>query len=187
MPSFFSPKKKKSSVSNTTNPTSPSASEPASPSPSASPLPSPEKDKDKAKKSKGYFARERDRDARPRVNKSARRLSETHPLNLPPDEIRRLSLLAAMSGAPENGAGVEAMETTPAPEENVAAVNGVNGEQSGEEGPVPPPHRTPTPQPEVDAEACKAAGNKFYKAGQYERAIEEYSKGLSWQVWKIWV
>jgi DnaJ family protein C protein 7 len=117
-------------------------------------------------------------------------LSETHPLNLPPDEIRRLSLLAAMSGAQENGAGVDAMETTPAPEENVPAVNGVNGaeeeqqEQSGEEGPVPPPHRTPTspsPQPEVpkvDAEACKAAGNKFYKAGQYEKAIEEYSKGL---------
>ena len=102
-----------------------------------------------------------------------------------------------MSVAQEAGAGVEAMETTPAPEENVPVVNGVNGdipggeeqtEQSSEEGPVPPPHRTPTsasttpsPQPEtpkVDAEACKAAGNKFYKAGQYEKAIEEYSKGL---------
>lgn len=84
------------------------------------------------------------------------------------------------------------METTPAPEENVPTVNGVNGTESehdsqdGEEGPVPPPHRTPTspsPQPEpevpkVDAEACKAAGNKFYKAGQYEKAIEEYSKGV---------
>ena len=90
-----------------------------------------------------------------------------------------------MSGVQENGAGVEAMETTPAPEENVAGVNGVNGVQ--EEGPVPPPHRTPTPQPEVDAEACKAAGNKFYKAGQYERAIEEYSKGLWSPFWKMWV
>ena len=94
-----------------------------------------------------------------------------------------------MSSAQENGVDVHSdpMEMTPAPED--PAVNGVNGEQESdkeyedEEGPVPPPHRTPTspsPPPEVpkvDAEACKAAGNKCYKAGQYERAIEEYSKG----------
>lgn len=82
------------------------------------------------------------------------------------------------------------METTPAPEENVPVTNGVNGAESEEgEGPVPPPHRTPkspSPQPasepevpKVDPEACKAAGNKFYKAGSYQQAIEEYTKGMS--------
>lgn len=52
------------------------------------------------------------------------------------------------------------------------------------EGPVPPPHKsTPTspaaaspPTPE-DAELFKAAGNRFYKAKDYRKAIEEYTKG----------
>lgn len=77
------------------------------------------------------------------------------------------------------------METTPAPESvpgGFPSTNGVNGDKAGEKGegegeaeapPVPPPHAP------VDAEACKASGNKFYKAGQYERAIAEYTKGLS--------
>jgi len=93
------------------------------------------------------------------------------------------------------GVNSDPMETTPAPEEVPGAfpeTNGVNGEheekgEDGDEGPAPPPHRTPkspSPPPEqpeapkVDAEACKAAGNKFYKAGQYQKAIEEYSKGI---------
>ena len=86
-----------------------------------------------------------------------------------------------MSSAQGNGDDIRSdpMEMTPAPEDPPAfqEVNGVNGEQhhEGEEGPRPPPHRTPTspsPQPEmprVDAEACKAAGNKLYKAGQYAK------------------
>ena len=75
------------------------------------------------------------------------------------------------------------METTPAPETPGAfpQTNGVNGEhhEAGEDSkPVPPPHRSPPPEkPVVDAEACKAAGNKFYKDKQYEKAIEEYTKG----------
>ena len=201
MPSFFSSKKKTSAPTGS-GPASPSPSHaesnqaPASPSttPSATP-PATSPTKEKGKKSKGYFVRERDSKRQPSSSsnsRASRRLSETHPLNLPPEEIRRLSALSAMSAAQENGAGGgEPMEMTPAPEENVPLVNGVNGTESEEDesGPVPPPHRTPTspsPQPEqqpevpkVDAEACKAAGNKFYKAGSYERAIEEYSKGLS--------
>jgi DnaJ family protein C protein 7 len=97
-------------------------------------------------------------------------------------------------GRQENGESAvpmsDPMEMTPPPEVPPGAfptTNGVNGEHGrestdGEEGPVPPPHRTPTsPEPEVpkvDAEACKAAGNKFYKAGQYDKAIAEYTKGL---------
>ena len=58
--------------------------------------------------------------------------------------------------------------------------NGANGVAS----PVPPPHRTPTsppppPKPIVDPEQCKAAGNKFFKAQDYEKAIKEYTKGAN--------
>lgn len=93
-------------------------------------------------------------------------------------------------GASEEG-DVHMKGMTPAPEERLpgafpeAAVNGteVNGaSETGQEGPVPPPHRTPVEEkpevPPVDAEACKAAGNKFYKAGQYGHAIDEYTKGM---------
>jgi len=95
---------------------------------------------------------------------------------------------ASSSPAPqENGSGGEPMETTPAPESipgGFPATNGVNGEQHSEDeqAPQPPPHKSPkSPPPEaekVDPEACKAAGNKFYKAGQYDKAIAEYTKGV---------
>lgn len=52
--------------------------------------------------------------------------------------------------------------------------NGVNDED--DESPTPPPHKV-QPTPKVDPEACKAAGNKFFKAKDYDRAIQEYSKG----------
>ena len=50
---------------------------------------------------------------------------------------------------------------------------------NGENTPAPPPHKTSPPPraPPVDAEACKAVGNKYFKAKDYPRAIEEYSKG----------
>ena len=57
-------------------------------------------------------------------------------------------------------------------------LNGLNGNGS----PVPPPHKVstetpPVPKPSIDAEAWKAAGNKFFKMRDYEKAIREYSKG----------
>ncbi|KAL9114846.1 MAG: hypothetical protein Q9227_001089 [Pyrenula ochraceoflavens] len=67
------------------------------------------------------------------------------------------------------------------------SVNGFKGEGSDEDGvgPIPPPHQVPPsprsevpPKPTVDAEACKAAGNKFFKAGDYSRAISEYTKAV---------
>ena len=111
----------------------------------------------------------------------------SHPLNLPPEELRRLS--AAM-------AREEARNSTPMDVDNDDPVtNGTseppspskeapgafpdtdaNGLSDREEkSPTPPPHRTPTPQ--VDPEACKAAGNKFFKAKDYDRAVQEYTKG----------
>ena len=54
------------------------------------------------------------------------------------------------------------------------ATNGVS--DSDEKSPTPPPHK-----PQVDPEACKAAGNKFFKAKDYDRAIEEYTKGMNFE------
>jgi len=60
----------------------------------------------------------------------------------------------------------------------------MNDNVNGEGSPVPPPHRAlpvepqPPPKRTIDAEACKAAGNKFFKMGDYEKAIKEYSKGV---------
>lgn len=60
--------------------------------------------------------------------------------------------------------------------------NGVNGTHTdSDKPPTPPLHRTPTepaPGPSMEeAEAHKAAGNKHFKAKEYEKAISEYSKG----------
>ncbi|KEQ96206.1 hypothetical protein AUEXF2481DRAFT_64813 [Aureobasidium subglaciale EXF-2481] len=52
--------------------------------------------------------------------------------------------------------------------------------QNGDAAPAPPPHKTPTtPPPSTeDAEAFKAAGNKYFKAGDYTKAIQEYTKAV---------
>jgi DnaJ family protein C protein 7 len=51
--------------------------------------------------------------------------------------------------------------------------------QNGDSAPAPPPHTTPASPPvsTEDAEAFKAAGNKYFKAGDYDKAIQEYTKG----------
>lgn len=53
-----------------------------------------------------------------------------------------------------------------------------NGTQNGDtdRSPTPPPHRSPPPNSD-GGESHKLAGNKFYKQGDYERAIQEYNKG----------
>ncbi|KAK5685123.1 hypothetical protein LTS10_003199 [Elasticomyces elasticus] len=149
------------------------------------------------KKSKGYFVKERVKEKEkraksPRTSKSLRRRpsDSEHPLNFHPDDPRRWSAISAMSSPSHDGGvslGPEPMETTPAPETPgsfPAETNGVNGDHKEDEQepvPVPPPHKSPPPQPEkpaVDAEACKAQGNKFYKAQQYDKAVEEYSKAI---------
>lgn len=75
------------------------------------------------------------------------------------------------------------MPSSPAPangEPVTPKTNGVNGDSAHEdEAPTPPPHKeSPKDEtPAVDAEACKAAGNKFFKAREWKKAIEEYTKG----------
>ncbi|KJX96835.1 hypothetical protein TI39_contig598g00029 [Zymoseptoria brevis] len=149
------------------------------------------------KKTKGLFVKEREKPKRPSKSPRNRRNSDdTHPLNRyePGDDLRRHSTLSTMSTeSPRdslNGGvpiGPDPMETTPAPEAPGAfpTTNGTNGNRQTqeEEKPTPPPHGKTTPPPprEIrpeDAEAFKAAGNKFYKAGQYAKAIEEYTQAI---------
>lgn len=116
----------------------------------------------------------------------------THPLNLPPDQIRRLSALSSMSDPDRmdiDSEGPNGAPASPSPQTNMPGsfdspkMNGTNGSPSNE-GPVPPPHKSnptspatvPASTPE-EAEAFKTAGNKFYKAKEYKKAIEEYTKG----------
>jgi hypothetical protein len=69
--------------------------------------------------------------------------------------------------------------------------NGANGthvdDDAGEGAPEPPPHKSNPASPVQDApptpeqaEAFKTLGNKYYKAKEYKKAIEEYTKGI-WQ------
>lgn len=130
--------------------------------------------------------RERDKDKRPKsprnsksFGKSGRKLSDSHPLNLPPEELRRLSALSAASmGSSQNGENGEAMqESTPQPQTPGSFPAQTNGE-SESNGSVPqPPQHGSSPEPAVDAEKCKEAGNKHFKAKHYDQAIEEYTKG----------
>lgn len=120
----------------------------------------------------------------------------THPLNLHPDEIRRLS--SAMNARESvdrmdvdhpNSASApsspsQRRQSTPAAEQTPAqtppATNG-SSSPNKEDAPAPPPHTTdpnsPPPTPADEAEVFKTLGNKFFKEKNYKRAIEEYTKG----------
>ena len=126
--------------------------------------------------------------------KKAKPDEDSHPLNLPHDQLRQLS--AAMAEANANGDTMDVDEpqapTSPlkasppaTPSQSAPGAfpdSTTNGNTNGvsdhddEKSPTPPPHKEPPPPP-VDAEACKAAGNKFFKAKDYARAITEYTKG----------
>ncbi|KAF1958321.1 TPR-like protein [Byssothecium circinans] len=152
--------------------------------------------------------RERDRRSSSYSSKRSSRYDrDSHPLNLPPDELRRLSS-SAMSAMADQGTpqpmDIDRDFTTspaPAPSSPSASTptpktNGTNGDDSR---PAPPPHRyttSPPPQsanyaatpeeaasppaqaPTIDAEEYKAAGNKFFKIKDYAAAIKEYTKAI---------
>ena len=193
LPSFFSkssPKKKRSSDDTTTK-------ENLRPALSST--------RSSGKKSPTKLTRDREsyRESRPSSAHSSRSYTkshnpirqqyprDTHPLNLPPEEReRRLSAMSMSDPLTPMDVDQEApapeLTSSPPPDAPGAFpdtngtdhANGTNGVGS----PVPPPHRTPAtsappPKPTVDAEQCKAAGNKFFKAKDYDKAIKEYSKG----------
>ena len=102
-----------------------------------------------------------------RFGKSAKE-KESHPLNLPPDELRRrLSAMAASRDDQRSSMDIDPQEAQ--------QTNGVNGTQ--ERSPTPPPHRSNSSSTD-EADNFKLAGNKFFKDGDYRRAIEEYNKGM---------
>lgn len=197
LPSLFAKSSKKSKPHNTGTPTPNPPSTPGSPS-----LSSPEKKSHQKVK-------DRERDRRSGSYSSTKRSSkydrDSHPLNLPPDELRRLSSSAMSAMADQQPMDIDRDSTaspTPAPSSPAAAPtpnplskpNGTNGDSTK---PAPPPHRyttSPPPQsanyaatpedasppaqpPTIDAEEYKAAGNKFFKIKDYPAAIKEYSKG----------
>lgn len=132
---------------------------------------------------------------------------DTHPLNLHPDEYKRLSALSAMSArdsvdrmdvdppndatsapsSPSSQSQRKQSSTPPSdPAESAAtapAEPATNGDTSPktEDAPAPPPHTTdpnsPPPTTADEAEVFKVLGNKFFKEKNYKRAIEEYTKG----------
>ena len=114
---------------------------------------------------------------------------DTHPLNLPPEQLRRL-MAAASDPLPTGG---DHVPSSPPPEAPGAfpATNGADHNTSDDDtAPPPPPHGTSSPSSspsttkqndadiEAEAESFKAAGNKFFKAKQYDKAIAEYTKGI---------
>ncbi|KAK8049859.1 hypothetical protein PG994_011589 [Apiospora phragmitis] len=115
----------------------------------------------------------------------------THPLNLPPDEYKRLSALsaAAMSDRSLGRSSIFAPGEASAPPKKKVTVpinipTNTNGtkEPTNDEGPAPPPHRSnpssPVPTTEDEAESYKAAGNKFFKERDYRNAIIQYSRAV---------
>ncbi|KKY24775.1 putative small glutamine-rich tetratricopeptide repeat-containing protein a [Phaeomoniella chlamydospora] len=125
-------------------------------------------------------------------DKNSKKDQSTHPLNLPADELRRLSFMARENGdrSSVDMDEVTASSSSPAApsspatsSSNATGPDTASANVNGDKSPTPPPHKVqPTPaappKPEVDAEACKAAGNKFFKAKDYTRAIAEYTKAV---------
>jgi len=153
------------------------------------------------RKSKSPKKHDKDRD-KDKEKRKSKHDPNTHPLNLPPDQLRQLftaqmarqeaeanrTSMSMDRDAPDtseqNFVNGSSPPVTPSREAPGAfpehpSDNSTNGTSnaSDERSPTPPPHRV-TPQ-KVDPEACKAAGNKFFKAKDYERAIAEYTKGMS--------
>ncbi|KAG5976007.1 hypothetical protein E4U56_002672 [Claviceps arundinis] len=112
---------------------------------------------------------------------------DTHPLNLPPEERRRLSKLSS-STMGDSVDMDQATSASPSASQNhnaklqtnfsVPITNGTHKD----EAPAPPPHRSnpssPVPTQQDDAEAYKAAGNRFFKERNYTKAIEQYTKAV---------
>ncbi|TGJ87732.1 hypothetical protein E0Z10_g1049 [Xylaria hypoxylon] len=119
----------------------------------------------------------------------------THPLNLHPDEIKRLSALSAMSDRSsfdkmdvdkENSA--QPPSSPPPLQQQKSFTVPINSPTSAPkleingEGPAPPPHRSnpssPVPSDAEQAENYKSLGNKSFKDRQYKKAIKEYSQAI---------
>lgn len=86
-----------------------------------------------------------------------------------------------MSSESEQDENMSQMEVDSETSGTQQHTNGVsdNDQMNGDGSPIPPPHKTPSPPPKpaYDPEACKVTGNKYFKAKDYTRAVQEYTKG----------
>ncbi|KAI0834783.1 hypothetical protein F5Y06DRAFT_289537 [Hypoxylon sp. FL0890] len=183
-----SPVKPSSGSSTSRSPTKKPSTRPASPAQREQPKP----------RSSRSFARH----STDQGSSSSRRSKidpNTHPLNLHPDEIKRLSAQYNMSNRNSLDKMDVDKDTPPAPPSspppvqpqssfsvpvNSPPTNGVKKNSADEEaeGPAPPPHRSnpssPVPTDAEAAEAHKADGNRFFKQKDYARAIAEYTSAI---------
>ncbi|RKF73138.1 DnaJ-like protein subfamily C member 7-like protein [Golovinomyces cichoracearum] len=122
---------------------------------------------------------------------------DSHPLNLPPEQRRHFSELSKMPDPERMDEDTEVPNAglTPSPRakpksttssDNTAKINDTVA--ANVKGPVPPPHRSNatspvliTTTPAEEAEIYKSAGNKHYRAKEYKKAIDEYTKAVNAQ------
>ncbi|KAI9891097.1 MAG: hypothetical protein M1814_003296 [Vezdaea aestivalis] len=182
--SSFSPRKK-STTDDSTAKSDTTSSPPPSPTKSA-----------KGRKSPTKNFRDRDSNAtRPASSHSRNSWSksprqsvydkDSNPLNLPLQDLRRRS--AAMSQSSDPVPMDIDSEQVPLPSSPPASTNGLSSpspasplQQQPESVPVPPPHKVQPPPalPAVDPEQFKNAGNSLFKAGQFDKAVKEYTKAI---------
>lgn len=170
-----SPKKKtepdtKENQKTSSSPSSPRKSPSKSPAKSAAPSPTKSvRDREQIYR-KGSWSRSSHRTHYSR---------DTHPLNLPPEERERRR--SAMSSDGEQDEEMYQMDVDSDTSATHQQPNGISDhdQMNGDDSPIPPPHKTPSPPPKpaYDPEACKATGNKYFKAKDYTRAVQEYTKG----------
>ena len=103
---------------------------------------------------------------------------DIHPLNLPPDERDRRRSAMSSDGEQDEEMQMDVDSDASGPYQHT---NGLSDHEqmNSEASPIPPPHKTPSPPPKptYDPEACKATGNKYFKAKDYTKAVQEYTKG----------
>ncbi|KAL8938046.1 MAG: hypothetical protein Q9216_004098 [Gyalolechia sp. 2 TL-2023] len=185
LPAIFKPRKNSEAESKkNSKDRKPSSRLPSSRSPSKSPT----------KSAKESDLRHQQRKSASRSNSKSTLNTDTHPLNLPPDEReKRRSAMSALSDPPtpmevdrDEDTSSAASTPPPAAPNTYPDANGASDDLDMERttSPIPPPHRfmpttSPPPKPTLDPEACKVLGNKYFKNKDYVKAIAEYTKALS--------
>ncbi|KAI1188697.1 hypothetical protein F5B17DRAFT_255926 [Nemania serpens] len=207
-PSQSQPQSQPQSQTQTQSHTAPSRSDPVLPVPPVKPSPGPSK-KSASPASPGRAQRDqpKSRSSRSfgRHSTDARRGKadlNTHPLNLPPDEIKRLSALSAMSDRnsfdkmdvdkenaaqpsssssshPSSSARPPSSPPPPQPQKSFSVpinspTNGAKPEANGE-GPAPPPHRS-NPSSPVPSDAEQAENYK--SLGNKSFKERQYKKAI---------
>lgn len=173
LPNIFSSSSKKRS--NSSNKRNVQRSSPGSPSRATPPPKSPSKSFKTPTESAQPRYPDLSRPSATRSNSHRPSLTDTHPLNLAPAEREwRRSFMSTADESVRSSMDVDS-------ETEYTNTNGdTNHAQTNHEIiPPPPPHKNPSPppKPSIDPEACKALGNKYFKAKDYTRAVAEYTKG----------